>query len=31
VLAAAASGTLITHMVLTAFHESLDAAEELAS
>jgi hypothetical protein len=31
VLAAAASGTLLTHVLLTAFHESLDAAEDLAS
>jgi predicted anti-sigma-YlaC factor YlaD len=31
VLAAAATGSLLTHVVLTAFHESLDAAEDLAS
>jgi hypothetical protein len=28
VLAAAAIGTLLTHVVLTAFHETLDAGEE---
>jgi predicted anti-sigma-YlaC factor YlaD len=31
VLAAAAVSTLFTHILLTAFHESLDAAEDLAS
>jgi predicted anti-sigma-YlaC factor YlaD len=31
VLTAATCGTLLTHLVLTAFRESLDAAEDLAS
>jgi predicted anti-sigma-YlaC factor YlaD len=31
VLASATIGTLFTHAVLTALHESLDAAEDLAS
>jgi anti-sigma factor RsiW len=31
VLAAALTGALLTHVVLTALHESLDAAEDLAS
>ena len=31
VLAGGAAGTILTHMLLTAAHESLDAAEEIAS
>ena len=31
VLAGSAISTLLTHVLLTAFHESLDAAEDLAS